>query len=224
MTGKPDTGEKLASIHDHLLACYGKQHWWPGETWFEIMVGAILTQSAAWGNVEKAITNLKSAGKLSPSAVRDLPMVDLAKMVYPSGYYNSKAKKLKALAAWLGLYQDDLSRLDSFPTAELRQELLEIHGVGPETADAILLYVFKQPVFVIDAYTRRLFKRLGIEPPVDSYDGWQGLFMANLPHQAGLFAEYHALIVKHGKDICRKSARCTGCCLGDECSGEAVHR
>ncbi|PPD58114.1 endonuclease III domain-containing protein [Dehalogenimonas etheniformans] len=220
MTGKPELRRELIGIHNKLLACYGVQHWWPGETPFEIMVGAILTQSAAWGNVEKAITNLKSAGKLSPSAIRDMPMVDLAKMVYPSGYYNAKARKLKALAEWLGKYKDDLSRLDRSPTVDLRQELLEIYGVGPETSDAILLYVFKRPVFVIDAYTRRLFRRLGVEPPVDNYDGWQALFMDNLPHEFELFAEYHALIVKHGKDICRKSPQCTECCLSNECSGK----
>ena len=223
MTGKPELTRKLINIHDKLLACYGKQHWWPGETPFEIMVGAILTQSTSWRNVEKAIVNLKTAGKLSASAIRELPLDDLAKLIHPSLYFNAKAKKLKALTEWLGRYNDDLSRLDSHPTTELREELLNLYGVGPETADAITLYVFKRSVFVIDAYTRRLFTRLGIRPPADTYDAWQALFMDNLPFDVGLFAEYHALIVQHGKDKCRKSADCNRCGLGDECPDNAIH-
>jgi endonuclease III related protein len=209
--------QRLKTIYNQLLACYGPQHWWPGETQFEIMVGAILTQSAAWSNVEKAIRNLKGSGNLSPSAIRHLPLDQLAKLVYPSGYYNAKSRKLKALSEWLGGYGDDLSRLDSRPTGELRQELLNVYGIGQETADAILLYALRRTVFVIDAYTRRLFSRLGIKPDRDNYDGWQKLFMDNLPADVELFAEYHALIIKHGKEKCRKTARCEDCCLGAHC-------
>ena len=187
------------------------------------MVGAILTQSAAWGNVEKAISNLKAAGKLSPAAIRELHLADLAKMVYPSGYYNAKAKKLKALGEWLGRYGDDLSRLDNRGTADLRRELLDVHGIGLETADAILLYALRRPVFVIDAYTKRLFSRLGMRPAIDTYEEWQALFMDNLPADVELFAEYHALIIKHGKDQCRKSARCEGCCLSEDCPESKVY-
>jgi endonuclease III related protein len=218
MTGNTKTTKKLKTIYNQLLACYGPQHWWPGETPFEIVAGAILTQSAAWGNVEKAIGNLKESGNLSPSAIRELPIAELAKLVYPSGYYNAKARKLKALAEWLGRYGDDLSRLDSRPTGELRQELLNVYGIGEETADGILLYALCRPVFVLDAYTRRLFSRLGIKPDRDTYDGWQKLFMDNLPTDLGLFAEYHALIIRQGKDKCRKTARCEDCCLGADCA------
>jgi endonuclease-3 related protein len=199
---------ELKAIYDRLLACYGPQAWWPAETPFEVMVGAILTQSAAWGNVEKAIGNLKAAGKLSAAALRDTAVDDLAGLIYPSGYYNAKAKKLKALVEWLGRYGDDLSRLDNRDTAELRQELLNVHGIGPETADSILLYALNRPVFVIDAYTRRMFSRLGFKPIKDTYDGWQELFTGNLPKDAQLFNEYHALIVRHGKQACRKAPRC----------------
>ena len=199
------------------MSCYGIQHWWPGDTPFEIMVGAILTQSAAWSNVEKAIGNLKAAGTLSPATIRELPLPDLAKLVFPSGYYNAKAKKLKALAEWLGQYGDDLSRLDNIPMQELRQELLNVHGIGPETADAILLYALRRPTFVIDAYTKRLFTRIGIKPQRDTYQDWQALFMDNLPNDVTLFAEYHALIIKHGKDKCSKKLVCTDCCLSDQC-------
>jgi len=212
------TREKLKSIYTALLECYGPQYWWPGETPFEVMIGAILTQSAAWGNVEKAIGNLKAAGKLSAASLQDIPIGDLAKLIYPSGYYNAKAKKLKALVEWLGRYGDDLSRLDTRDTAELRQELLGVHGVGPETVDSILLYALNRPVFVIDAYTRRLFSRLGIKPEKDTYEGWRALFMDNLPSDVGVFNEYHALIVRQGKEKCGKQPRCDGCCLVEGCA------
>jgi len=221
--GDLSTAQKLKSVYDKLLACYGPQAWWPGETPFEVMAGAILTQSAAWSNVEKAIGNLKSASKLSPAALREIPIDDLAGLVYPSGYYNAKAKKLKALVEWLGEHGDDLSRLDGRETGELRKELLSVHGIGPETADSILLYALGRPVFVIDAYTRRLLARLGVAPEKDTYDGWRALFMDNLPPDANMFNEYHALIVRHGKEKCRKTARCVECRLGDECPGSAVH-
>ncbi len=211
--GKPVISTKLKSIYRKLQTCYKTQGWWPGDTVFEIIVGAILTQSAAWGNVEKALGNLKAAGKLSAASSRELPLADLAELVHPSGYYNAKSKKLKAISEWLGRYDDDLSRLDNRPTLELRQELLNVYGIGQETADAILLYALRRPRFVIDAYTRRLFTRLGVTPEKDTYEGWQALFMDNLNNDLGLFAEYHALILEHGKDKCRKSARCEGCCL-----------
>ncbi len=202
---------KLKAVYDRLFECYGPQHWWPGETPFEVMVGAILTQSAAWSNVEKAIGNLKAVEKLSAAALRDIAVDDLAGLIYPSGYYNAKAKKLKALVEWLGRYGDDMSRLDNRDTAELRQELLNVHGIGPETADSILLYALNRPVFVIDAYTRRIFSRLGFKPVKDTYDGWQDLFTGNLPKDAQLFNEYHALIVRHGKLACRKAPWCREC-------------
>jgi len=223
MTGNRGTSIKLKSVYKRLFQCYGSQHWWPGETPFEVMVGAILTQSAAWTNVEKAIANLKAAGTLSAPAIRELPLTDLAKLIYSSGYYNAKAKKLKALVELLGGYGDDLSRLDIWETGELRQKLLGVLGIGPETADSILVYALRRPVFVIDAYTRRLFARLGIKPDTDTYDEWQTLFLENLSIDSQLFNEYHALIVRHSKEKCGKRQQCEGCCLSKDCLEPKVH-
>jgi endonuclease-3 related protein len=138
-------------------------------------------------------------------------------LIKPSGYYNAKAKKLKALVEWFGRHNDDIAKLASRDVSRLREELLEVHGIGPETADSILLYALDKPVFVIDAYTRRIFTRLGIKPTKDSYDDWQKLFMDNLPHDTHLFNEYHALIVRLGKESCRTKPKCTECCLKKSC-------
>ncbi len=182
------------------------------------MVGAILTQSAAWSNAEKAITNLKAAGALSPQAIRRLPVSELARIIYPCGYYNAKAVKLKALADWLGNhYSDDIGSLSAVDINNLRQQLLSIHGIGPETADSILLYAAGKPAFVIDAYTRRITSRIGLAPEDNSYNDYQRLFTDNLTADAGLFNEYHALLVKLAKDTCRKTPFCQQCCLNDIC-------
>jgi endonuclease-3 related protein len=206
-------------IYDRLLARYGRQCWWPAESPFEVMVGAILTQSAAWGNVEKVIAGLKATEALSPPALRRMKQAELAGLIYPSGYYNAKAKKLKALADWVGKYcGDDISRLTRGSTQDLRRQLLGVHGIGPETADSILLYVAGRPVFVIDAYTRRIIDRLGLSPDGrGSYDDYQRLFTASLPADAGLFNEYHALLVRLGKDFCRRKPVCSRCCLTGLC-------
>ncbi|MEE8582405.1 MAG: endonuclease [Dehalococcoidales bacterium] len=202
-------------IYDRLLARYGRQRWWPAESPFEVMVGAILTQSTAWGNVEKVIAGLKATEALSPPALRRMKQAELAGLIYPSGYYNAKAKKLKALADWVGKYcGDDISRLARGSTQDLRRQLLGVHGVGPETADSILLYAAGRPVFVIDAYTRRIIDRLGLSPDGrGSYDDYQRLFTASLPADAGLFNEYHALLVRLGKETCRRKPVCSRCCL-----------
>lgn len=211
--------EKIYNLYHTLYVHYGPQHWWPGETPFEIIVGAILTQSAAWSNVEKAITNLKKAGVLSPQALRALPPDSLAGLIRPSGYFNAKTKKLNAMTDWLERYDDNLDRVFSKNLPELRSELLDIPGIGPETADSILLYAAQKPVFVIDAYTRRILSRVGITPAVDSYDAWQSIFMNNLDADGSLFNEYHALLVRLGKDMCRKtSPACPSCCLKQACS------
>ncbi len=208
----------MEAVYRRLLDAYGPQHWWPAEGRFEVMVGAILTQSAAWSNVEKAIERLKAAGKLSPAAIRETPVDELASLVYSSGYYNAKAKKLKALAAYLGeRFDDDIDAMRSRDTQSLRVELLDVHGIGHETADDILLYALGMPVFVIDAYTRRLLGRLGVADEKEPYIQHQQLFMAELPSDAGMFAEYHALIVTHAKVSCRKSPVCEGCALLDLC-------
>ncbi|MBI2913963.1 MAG: hypothetical protein HYY03_08590 [Chloroflexi bacterium] len=210
--------DRLMDVYERLYAAYGPQHWWPGESPFEVIVGAVLTQSAAWPNVEKAIANLKAAGALSPQGLRRLREDGLARLVYPSGYFNAKARKLRAFVSLLfDRFGGDLDRLLAARAAELRPLLLATHGIGPETADSILLYAAGQPVFVVDAYTRRLFARLGLTPDRDTYDAWQRLFMDALPAAAPLFNEYHALIVRHGKDVCRREPRCGGCPLLSIC-------
>jgi endonuclease-3 related protein len=208
----------LVGIYQRLFDRFGPQHWWPAEEPFEVIIGAILTQSAAWGNVEKAIKNLRGAGALSPRALRKLPRAKLAELVYPCGYYNAKALKLKAFALWLGNhYQDDLDKLFALDAADLRQQLLTVHGIGPETADSIILYAAGKPVFVIDAYTRRIMSRLGLAPKRDSYAAYQALFRDNLPTDAQMFNEYHALLVCLGKKVCRRQPLCADCCLSDLC-------
>jgi len=210
---------QLLNIYSLLFKCYGPQHWWPGDSPFEVMVGAILTQSAAWINVEKAINNLKAVDALSATTLRKLPTEELAALIRPSGYYNAKAKKLKSLVTWLEKHKEDTKILASIDILKLRKELLKVNGIGPETADSILLYALDKPVFVIDSYTRRIFARIGIEPEKDSYDEWQKLFVNNLPVDPHLFNEYHALIVRLGKEQCRKVQKCEGCCLKEICSG-----
>ncbi|HXG36273.1 MAG TPA: endonuclease [Dehalococcoidia bacterium] len=213
-----DTGQRLLAIYQRLLGAYGPQGWWPGETPFEVIVGAILTQSAAWTNVEKAIANLKAAGALSPQGLRDLDEGELARLVYPSGYFNHKARKLKAFVALLfDRFGGDLDRLLAIPAPQLRSLLLATYGIGPETADSIILYAAGQPLFVIDAYTRRVFDRLGISPRHDDYDSWQRMFQQSLPADAALFNQYHALIVRHGKDTCRRKPLCAACPLNSLC-------
>jgi endonuclease-3 related protein len=211
--------KKLLDIYQRLFDRYGPQSWWPADDPFEVIVGAILTQSAAWTNVERAISNLKAANALTPTALFDLPLDRLAQLIRPSGYYNAKALKLKAFTDRLHTkYNSDLERLFALDIATLRPELLSIYGIGEETADSIILYAARQPTFVIDAYTRRIVNHLGLTPEKDSYGAFQALFTENLPHDEGLFNEYHALLVRHGKEVCRKMPRCTLCCLRLLCS------
>lgn len=215
-------GETLRKIYGRLFAAYGPQHWWPADGAFEMIVGAILTQSTAWTNVEKAIASLKSAAALSPSALHQMPAGELARLIRPSGYYNAKARKLKAFVErLLDDYDGDLGKLFALDTVTLRRELLSIHGVGEETADSIILYAARRPVFVIDAYTRRILSRLGIAPPNQTYSAYQQLFAQNLPPDEAMFNEYHALLVRHGKDVCRKMPRCNDCCLEPLCHHKA---
>lgn len=216
-TRKSDETEFLTRIYRLLLREYGPQYWWPGNGPFEMMVGAILTQSTSWTNVEKAIQNLKRAGSLTPSALRDLGIDRLADLIHSSGYHHVKAKKLKALVWWLSCYNDDLAVLYSKNTEELRQELLTVYGIGEETADSILLYAANKPVFVIDAYTRRIIDRIGIPVAGKDYHNYQQLFMSNMPHDSKIFNEYHALLVQHGKVTCKKIPLCRQCCLFGKC-------
>ncbi len=213
-----DPRTALPGIYELLYGQYGPQGWWPAQTPLEMIVGAILTQSAAWTNVEKAIGNLKSHGALTMAALRETPHDELARLIYPSGYYNVKARKVKAFMDWLAdRYGGDLDRLFALDAGPMRQELLSVHGVGEETADSIILYAAHKPVFVIDAYTRRITARLGLAPREDTYAAFQALFMENLPRDEALFNEYHALLVQHGKSVCRKTPACAGCCLGGLC-------
>lgn len=206
--------EQLTEIYQLLLDRFGPQHWWPGETQFEIITGAILTQNTAWPNVEKAIDNLKAANLLTPEKIRNMQTPKLAEFIKPAGYFNIKAKRLKNFLAWLFEHYDgQLTNLQSVSTSRLRTELLAIKGVGPETADSILLYAFDREIFVVDAYTARVAVRHGLlEPPVD-YDQLQLLFQANLPADARLFNEYHALLIKVGKEFCRPKPKCDNCPL-----------
>ena len=210
--------QALQNIYHQLMTRYGPQYWWPAQESFEVIVGAILTQSAAWGNVEKAIVNLKSARALSPEALRQLSLSELAMLIHSCGYYNAKALKLKSFALWLGEhYEDNLSKLFANNTDYLRQQLLSLHGIGQETADSIILYAANKPIFVIDAYTRRIINRVGLAPNSNNYGAYQALFMDNLPADVRLFNEYHALLVCLAKNGCRSRPLCQQCCLNNIC-------
>src|SRR5713226_10253638 len=206
----------LLQVYRQLYAAHGPQQWWPADSVFEVMVGAVLTQNTAWTNVEKAIKNLKTARALTPEAIVSTHPRRLVSWLRPSGYFNVKAKRLRALCRWL-LEQDGVETLASWPAEDLRQALLSVKGVGAETADDILLYAFHRPVFVIDAYTRRIFARLGYISGKEDYEAIRMLFERALAPEAGLFNEYHALIVLHGKNICRTRPRCENCELADVC-------
>ncbi|HSW58133.1 MAG TPA: endonuclease [Dehalococcoidales bacterium] len=209
----------LTVIFQRLLACYGPQHWWPAGSPFEVIVGAILTQSTAWTNVEKAVIKLKKAEALNPDSILNLPPEALAGMIYSCGYYNVKTKKLKACAEWLKRrFEGDLELMSRQDPGLLRQELLAVYGIGEETADSILLYAAGKPVFVIDAYTRRIVDRLGLPVEGRRYADYQKLFMHNLPQETALFNEYHALLVVLAKNCCLKNyPACLRCCLLDVC-------
>lgn len=209
----------LPQVYDRLLRCYGPQHWWPGDTPFEVMVGAILTQNTAWSNVEKAIGNLVANDALTPEAIVASPPATVAGWIRPSGYFNIKAKRLRNFCRWY-LAAGGLDALRRFDTVTLRHRLLAVNGVGPETADDMLLYAFERPVFVIDAYTRRLLVRLGLAHGGESYEHLRHAFEQGLGtarRRVAMFNEYHALIVAHAKVHCRKTPVCDGCCLLRHC-------
>jgi endonuclease III related protein len=198
-----------------MLKSFGPQHWWPGETELEMMVGAILTQNTSWKNVEKAIKNLKARGMLDIESLNEASLALLAEEIKPAGYFNIKAGRLKNLVRFIVEgYAGDMPTLLMEKTDALREGLLSIKGVGPETADSILLYAAKRPVFVIDAYTYRILNRHGVVDDQMTYYDLQGLFMDNLAEDAAFFNEFHALIVKTGKDFCRgRKPLCDSCPL-----------
>ena len=209
--------DRLTYIYDRLLERYGPRDWWPAGSRFEVMVGAVLVQNTAWSNAAKGIRALSEAGLLSPDGLRSAGQDEIARLIYSSGYYNMKARKLKALVEWLGERDDDIEALMAGDPASLREELLGIHGIGEETADDILLYALDMPVFVIDFYTKRLLFRLGLAPEKGPYSLYQRLFTQHLPEDVGLFNEYHALIVTHGAKVCKKDPACGECCLLEIC-------
>ena len=207
--------EILYSIYRKLYRAFGPQHWWPGDTPFEIAVGAILTQNTNWTNVEKAIKNLKSNHALSAQALHNIPPGELAELIRPAGYFNVKTKRLKSFIAFLiNKYNGSMKKMTHKGIVSLREELLSIHGIGPETADSIILYALDKPVFVIDAYTKRVLSRHGIMDYSDSYDAFQAHFHDSLKKDVRLFNEFHALFVRTGKTFCkRQNPSCVKCPL-----------
>jgi len=206
----------LTEFYEEMSAALGPMRWWSAKTPFEVIVGAILTQNTAWTNVKLALANLRRERLLSPRAMAEVPLKKLERLIRSSGYFRQKAKKLKAFLEFLrSEYGGSLKRMFSAPTAELREKLLAVHGIGPETADCILLYAGRHPIFVVDAYTKRLLARHSLIEEKASYDEVQQIFMRQLPADEQLFNQYHALIVNVGKKWCRaRDPRCNECPLG----------
>ena len=207
----------LMNIYRKLYKAYGPRDWWPAETSFEVMVGAILTQNTSWRNVEKAIQKLKGKGVLNPEGIHDLKKTQLASLIKSSGYYRIKADRLKAFVNFLfEEFDGDLKRMGRERLGELREKLLGVKGIGPETADSILLYGLKKSIFVVDAYTKRILSRHKMILENTAYEEVQKLFMEHLPLDEKLFNEYHALLVHLGKTVCKKIPRCDICPLRDK--------
>jgi endonuclease-3 related protein len=198
-----------------MLVRFGPRGWWPGETPFEVMVGAILTQNTNWGNVERAIANLKARDLLDPQRMLNVPPAELAELIRPAGYFRVKTQRLRNfLAMFVKDYDGDVSLMQTHSLTTLREVLLLVRGIGPETADSILLYALEKPVFVVDAYTKRILSRHAICCEEDGYAELQALFMEHLADDVPLFNEYHALLVEVGKQFCRpKEPRCAECPL-----------
>lgn len=209
-------GKILVEMYETLYKTFGPQHWWPGDTPFEVAVGAILTQNTNWGNVEKAINNIKREGALNAKTLHKMPLRRLALLIMPAGYFNIKAKRLKEFLSFLtNHYKASMKRMKLEETHILREKLLSVNGIGPETADSILLYALEKPVFVIDAYTKRVLHRHGIVSKDIAYNELQALFHDNLLTDVQLFNEYHALFVRVGKEYCKPEPRCDICPLRD---------
>ena len=206
--------DKLNEIYQLLLKAYGPQHWWPADSALEVMVGAVLTQNTNWQGVEKAIANLNKHGLLSLDKIHHRSIEELAEFIKPAGYFNLKARRLKNLIGMVAeAYGGDLNAMGQMKTAQLRQELLSVNGVGPETADSILLYAFHRPIFVVDTYTYRVTSRHGLIEEEINYQALQDLFMHHLPLDVEMFNEYHALLVRVGKLHCKRNPRCQDCPL-----------
>ena len=207
----------LLALYEHLLNMFGRQAWWPADSPFEVMVGAILTQNTSWSNVEKALAHLKQQNSLTPTALLSLSTSDLENYLKPAGYFRIKTQRLRSYCRWylsVGAYDG----LQAVATPNLREMLLNVHGIGPETADDILLYAFDRPVFIIDSYTRRLLQRLRFIQGKEKYEYLRKLFEMNLPKSVDLYKQYHALIVIHAKQHCRKvKPDCELCALAKIC-------
>jgi endonuclease-3 related protein len=216
----------LQEYYNALFRALGPQNWWPARTAFEVIVGAILTQNTAWANVEKAITNLRRERLLTPASLERVPQIKLARLIRSSGYFRQKAKKLKAFVKFLRCeYGGSLARMFRAPTAQLREKLLAVHGIGPETADSILLYAGRHPVFVVDAYTKRIFTRHGLVTEKAGYEELRALFENTLSRDVQLYNEFHGLIVMTGKHWCRtKNPLCHACPLQRFLSSETLAR
>jgi len=208
--------DRVLAVFNVLFTAYGPQHWWPGDTPFEIMVGAVLTQNTAWTNVEQAIANLVRHDRLSATGIVATRKDHLANWLRPSGYFNIKAARLKNFCRWY-VEAGGYTALSQVDTGVLRAALLSVNGVGPETADDILLYAFDRPVFVVDAYTRRLFSRLGLIAGDEVYDQLRLAVEDKLGPDVELYNEFHALIVRHAKMVCRVRPRCGDCPLRTRC-------
>lgn len=205
---------RIRKFYESLYGRYGPQNWWPAESELECILGTILTQNTSWKNVEKAFENLKSRDLISVQKLDSISTEELAKLIRPSGYYNQKAIKIKTFIGYVSkTYDGDLGRMLREDTHQLRQRLLSIKGIGPETADSILLYALKKPVFVIDTYTYRVLSRHSMIPKETSYQEMQELVMDSVPNDVQVFNEYHALLVKVGKEHCKRKALCVGCPL-----------
>jgi endonuclease-3 related protein len=205
---------KIIEIYHKLYHAFGPQHWWPGDSPFEIAVGAILTQNTNWANVEKAIASLKIKRALSAKGIHEMKAEKLALFIRPAGYFNVKARRLKAFIHFLiNDYHGSMGRMKNEKLDTLRTKLLNVHGIGPETADSILLYALDKPVFVIDAYTKRVLSRHSVINHDESYERIQDLFHEILKRDTELFNEYHALFVRLGKTYCRKKPLCDRCPL-----------
>ena len=205
-------GTLLTELYDTLWEAWGPQGWWPGDTPFEVAVGAILTQNTNWGNVARAITALKRQELLTPQALHDLPESELARLIRPAGYYNLKARRLKNFLDFLANdYQYSMAHMADAELERLRPALLGVKGIGPETADSILLYALDKPTFVVDTYTFRILSRHGLILEACSYEELRQLFMEHLPPEVPVYQEYHALLVRLGKAWCRPQPRCPDC-------------
>ena len=206
----------ILKIYRKMFDALCPQRWWPGETPFEVVIGAILTQNTNWSNVEKAIRNLKAAGRLSPEGIHELNVTELAQLIRPSGFFNVKARRVKTFINWLfSRYEGSLSKMFAQDLAILRDDLLSVKGIGPETADSILLYAGNFPTVVVDAYTHRIFSRHGFIPEESTYDEMKSFFEGNLPKDVKLYNEYHALLVNIGKMFCKPKKICEPCPLRD---------